>query len=157
MSKNTTISQPSKEAKKALREVANNEKSAIEIRGKKFKVGAVYNDTLDWVTDILQDEKTKPNQVNSKCFAALYLNDYFLLRLFWCIVWRWFFYVKQYTDEEMAPYIAEVKKKVSTQSALYYVNTISLIDIQTTTMAMTMEEAERFRRELSMANRGRQQ
>lgn len=156
MSKNTTTSQPSKEAEKALHEVVNNEKSTIEIRGKKFKVGAIYNDTLDWITDILQNEK-KANRVNAKCFAALYLNGYFSLRLFWWIVWRWFFYVKQYTDEDMAPYIAEVKKKVSTQSALYYVNTMSLTDIRTTTMAMTMEEAERFRRELSMANRGRQQ
>lgn len=156
MEKKEKASQPSQEAEKVLNGIVNNSKTEVEVRGKKWKVGAVYNDTLDWITNILQNEEN-PAKVNAKCFAALYLNSFFSLRFFFWIVWRWFYYVRQYTDEEMAPVIAEVKKKVTAKQTMYFVNTISLIDMRTTTQAMTKEEAEHIRRELSGASLGQQQ
>lgn len=156
MGKKENVSQPSPEAEKTLVDIVNNNKTEIDVRGRKWKIGAVYNDTLDWITNILQNEDNSA-KVNAKCFAALYLNGFFALRLFWWIVWRWFYYVRQYTDEEMAPVIAEVKKKVTAKQTMYFVNIISLIDMKTTTQAMTKEEAARIRRELSGASLGQPQ
>lgn len=146
---------PSAEAEKAEWDVVQNTKTEMKVRGITFRIGGVYYDTLDKITTILLKEKDE-KKVTAKCAAAIYLNGFFKMRLLWWAVWRWFYYVKQLTDEEMTPVVLEFKKKADSAKASYYLNIISLTDIRQTQMTMTMEEAERFRRELLGASRGQQ-
>lgn len=79
------------------------------------------------------------------------LNGYFKIKFFYWFLWRWFYYVKQYLEIELHPLIDEGKKKVRAED--YYINTIFLIGMKDTMIAMTREEAERFRQELSSGQR----
>lgn len=152
-----TISQPTAADEKLLQSVVNNEKSVVVVRNKKFRVGSLYNDTIDWVSNILVkngDTADTDRATRCKAAAAMALNGFFRLRLFYWFLWRWYFYVRQYTDEELQPLFAEFTKKVSAMWASYCINTISLTDARNTKMQMTREEAEHFRAVLSMAQRG---
>lgn len=153
MGKNKNLQDPSQEAEKELRDIVRNEKTSIEVRGTKFNIGGIYNDTLDWITDILTYEKDD-KRITAKCAAAAWLNGYFRLRLFWWAVWRWFYYVKQYTDTELQPIIAECKKKADSDQFMYYLNIISLTDVKTTAMTRTMKEAKPILPELRGALAG---
>lgn len=155
MSKTNEKLTPSKEAEKQEWDIVSNAKTKVMVRDVEFKIGGIYYDTLDKITDIIENEKEE-KRITAKCAAAIYLNGYFRLRLFYWLVWRWFYYVKQLTDEEMAPAVMELKKKAESARAMYYLNIISLTDVRQTMMAMTMDEAERFRRELLGGNPGQQ-
>mgnify|MGYP000113932552 FL=1 len=48
--------------------------------------------------------------MNSKCAAAIVLNGYWKILFFYWFLWRWFFYVMQYSDEELLPLIETGKK-----------------------------------------------
>lgn len=153
MAKSKILQDPSAEAQKEQRDIVRNEKTAIEVRGTTFRIGGIYNDTLDWITDILTYEKDD-KRITAKCAAAAWLNGYFRLRLFWWAVWRWFYYVKQYTDSELQPIIAECKKKADSEQFMYLLNIMSLTDLKTTSMTRTMKEAQPILPELRGALHG---
>lgn len=153
----TITTQPTAKDEKLLRSVVNNEKSTIVVRNKKFKVGSLYNDTIDFISDILVkngDDEAKDRATRCKAVAAMALNGYFSLRLWHWFLWRWYYYVRQYRDEELQPLITEFSKKVSAMWASYCINTISLTDARNTKMQMTREEAEHFRAVLSSVRNG---
>lgn len=153
MGKNKNLQDPSAEAQKEQRDIVRNEKDVVEVRGTKFRIGGIYNDTLDWITDILTYEKDD-KRITAKCAAAVWLNGFFRLRLFWWAVWRWMYYVKQYTDTELQPIIAECKKKADSDQLMYYLNIMSLTDVKTTAMTRTMKEAQPILPELRGALHG---
>lgn len=181
--KEKAITPPSPEAEKELHDIVHNVKTEVKVRDTTFRVGGIYNDTLDKITSILIDadaaereesrseEKmsqserehlerirfVRERKVTAKCAAAIVLNGFFRIRLLWWLVWRWFFYVRQYTDEEFAPLIVELKKKADSERTAFLVNTTFLIDVRTTTMTMTRKEASRIRQELITDGLGRQQ
>lgn len=181
--KEKAITPPSPEAEKELHDIVHNVKTEVKVRDTTFRVGGIYNDTLDKITSILidadaaereesrseekmsQSEKehlerirfVRERKVTAKCAAAIVLNGFFRIRLLWWLVWRWFFYVRQYTDEEFAPLIVELKKKADSERTAFLVNTTFLIDVRTTTMTMTRKEASRIRQELITDGLGRQQ
>lgn len=157
MAKTIISSQPSAEGERLLKSVTDNEKSVVVVRKKKFYVGSLYNDTIDWISGILLktgDNAETDRATRCKAAAAMTLNGYFRLRLFYWFLWRWYFYVRQYGDEELQPLFAEFTKKVSAMWASYCINTISLTDARNTKMQMTREEAEHFRVVLSSVQRG---
>ena len=181
--KEKAITPPSPEAEKELHDIVHNVKTEVKVRDTTFRVGGIYNDTLDKITSILIDadaaereesrneEKmsqserehlerirfVRERKVTAKCAAAIVLNGFFRIRLLWWLVWRWLFYVRQYTDEEFAPLIVELKKKADSERTAFLVNTTFLIDVRTTTMTMTRKEASRIRQELITDGLGRQQ
>ena len=147
------ITEPSAAAEREQRDIVNNKKTRIDVRGTTFKIGGIYNDTLDHITDVLQQEKDD-KKVTAKCTAYIYLNGYFKNRLLYWAVWRWFYYVKQFTDDEMRDVIAECKKKADSQAQAYLLNIILLTDVRQTSMAMTREEAQHIQAELRGGHRG---
>ena len=153
MKKNKEITEPSFEAEKAQRAIIKNTKEKVQVRNITFNIGGIYYDTLDKITDILLEEKDE-HKVTAKCAAAIYLNGYFRLRLFYWMVWRWFYYGKQLTEDEIAPAVALLKKKVELQRQAYLLNIIFLTDVRTTTMQMKREEAKHIRQELHGATAG---
>lgn len=152
MAKEQTIKQPSLDAERELNDVINDSKDVIRIRNIRWKVGWIRNRAKRKLTDILLNEQ-EDDKVNSKCAAALLLNGYFKIFFFYWLLWRWFYYVKQYSDEELLPVIELCKKKVQVEA--YCATTILLTEMKDTIMIMTREEVNRIRQESIMAQRGR--
>lgn len=152
MAKAKKIEQPGLDAERELNDIVNNSKDIVTIRKRKWKVGWMRNRAKRKMTDILLNEK-EDDKVNSKCAAALLLNGYFKIFFFYEILWRWFYYVKQYSDEELLPVIELCKKKVQVEA--YCATTILLTEMKDTIMIMTREEVSRIRQESIMAQRGR--
>lgn len=92
------------------------------------------------------------DKVVCKCVAALRLDSPITMKLFYGWLWRWYYYVKMYTCDDLLPYISECKKKVPVQS--YYASIMLLTGMKDTMMAMTREEVNRFQVAQLMAQRG---
>jgi len=138
--------EPELEEQRELNAVAENEATEVRVRNKTYRVKYMRNDTIRKITDIML-AKGDDSKVSSKCAAAMVLNGFFKIRLFHWFLWRWFYYIQQYMEYELHPLIEVGKKKVRAED--YYLNTIFLIGMKDTMIAMTREEAERFRQELS--------
>lgn len=92
-------------------------------------------------------------KVLCKCAAVMRLRGFLKLKLFYGILWRWFYYVKEYGSDELFPYITECKKKVPAET--YYASIILLTGMKDTMMAMTREEVSRFQAAQLMEQLGR--
>lgn len=134
--------QPTAEEQKNLDEVLENSVSEVELRGKKIKIRWMHKGTLRKISHIMlsDDDEMK---VTTKCAAAMVLNGYWKLKFRWWYLWRKWYYINQYTDDELSKIIDEGKKKVPVLP--YYINIISLTEMKDTILAMTREEVERYR------------
>lgn len=139
---------PSTEDEKELNDVAENTATEVKVRNRTYKVRYLRNKTLRKMTEVMLADGDD-SKVSSKCAALIVLNGMFRITFFYWLLWRWFYYVKQYYDYELQPLINEGKKKVPVEA--YYINTMLLIGMKDTVMAMTRKEAEHFRQELSSA------
>ncbi len=115
------------------------------IRGRKFHLRPLTGHARVLLTKILTSSKGKEEAVTCKCLAAARLNGYFRIKLFYWLVWRWYYYIRQYNEDELEDAIALIKKKVPADS--YFKNTISLTEIRATMMQMNREEVYRTLRE----------
>ena len=70
--------------------------------------------------------------------------------MYW-IVWRFFYYIKQYTENELTELLEMGKKKV--QLTEYYSIMMLAQGLKDTLQTMTREEASRILQELSSAHR----
>lgn len=89
------------------------------------------------------------DRMSCKIAAAIILNGKWKITFFHWFLWRWFYYVKQYGDEQLEPIINMGKKKIP--QVQYYRVTISAIEMRDTIKTMTKKEVEQFRQELSSA------
>lgn len=151
MAKKKVVEEATIEQEKTLNSIVENKKDIVEIRGTKFSIGWMRNRTRRKVTDIFLEEKDE-DKVSSKCAAAFVLNGYFKIKFFYWFLWRWFYYVKQYSDKELMPLVELCKKKA--QPGDYFLITIYLTEMRDTIKSMTREEVSRIRQESFMAQRG---
>ena len=151
MAKKKTVEEATTEQEKALNSIVENKKDIVKIRGRKFRISWMRNRTRRKVTDILLEEKEE-DKVSAKCAAALVLNGYFKIKFFYWLLWRWFYYVKQYSDKELLPLVDMCKKKAQLED--YFLITIYLTEMRDTIKSMTREEVNRIRQESFMAQRG---
>ena len=142
--------QPNEQEQKELNNVVENVATKVKVRNRTFKLRYLHSATIRKVTDIMLADGDD-SKVSSKCAAAMVLNGFFKIHLFYWFLWRWFYYVKQYLEFELRPLIEEGKKKDPAED--YYINTIFLIGMKDTMIAMTREEADHFRQELSSVQR----
>lgn len=138
--------QVTEEQERRLNDIAKNSVSRVEVRGKKFNVRWLHNATIRKLTDIMLAEGDE-SKVSCKCAAAIALNGWFKIKFVWWLVWRWFYYVREYYDEELYPLIEEGKKKLPAEQ--YYVNTILLIGMRDTMMNLTRKETKAILQGLS--------
>lgn len=110
MTKRKIISEPTEADERELNAVKRNKKDIVILGKSKWKIGYIRNGAKSKVTDIILNEKDE-RKVNAKCVAALLLNGYFSIFFLYWFLWRWFFYVKQYTDAEYLPLLETCKKK----------------------------------------------
>lgn len=96
-------------------------------------------------SEVLKDLAVAPLfSVKEACI--LVLNSYWKLKLIYPVMWRWWAYVREFTEEQMTPIIEEGKKKLPLEAR--YNNTMYSLDMRTDEMTMTKKQGERYRAEL---------
>lgn len=140
------ISEPTKDDERELNAIRKDEATEVGIPGtrKKYRIRWMKHETLWKITDIVLEDK-EDRKTGCKIGAAVVLNDYWKLKFWWWALWRWFYYVRQYSDEQMLPIVMEGKKKVP--QAAFYEITMYSIGMRDTIMTMKKEEVERFLQE----------
>lgn len=141
-----TIQQPDITAQRMLDEIMDDTPSLISIPNtkKKYKIRWMKNGAKRKFTSIMSQEKDS-SKMSSKSAAVIILNDYWKIKLLYPILWRWFYYFKQYTDAQLMPIISEGKKKVPVEAFL--TNITLLTGMRDTIMTMTRDEVEHIQRE----------
>lgn len=140
MAKEKGTTQPTEQDERTLNSVIENEADIVELRGKKVKVRWLGYFALRKMTKVMLDEGADEQSVLCKSVAAIKLNGYWKIKFLWWALWRWYFYVKQYTEKELLPIVECAKKKVPLES--YLTATILLTAMKDTAMQMTRKEAE---------------
>lgn len=124
-----------------LDEVLANSKDKVRLGRHTIKVGWIHNAAKRKVTHILESEKDEAKVV-AKCAAALVLDRRPLIWLLFWFVWRWFYYVEEFTEEEMLPFIMLCKKKVD--ATTYFVCMACLNDMRDNLKKMNRTDAGRI-------------
>ena len=156
------------EAKDELVDLINSTKSEIKLsNGKSVKVGYIIPETQDLIDKLIvkyekykktldkdsQEDIAEGNKVTrqfyAKCAAAILLNNFFSINLFWWLKWRKMYYLDNYNGEDYLKIITEAKKKATEQE--YSLAMVFLMDMTTTWTTMTKKEAEEYRHELELA------
>lgn len=132
---------------RALFGAVENETEYITVRDKRIGLSDLCGWARHKISKILLKEGGDEFAVGCKCLAAARLNGYFSIKLFWWILWRWYYFVRRYTDSELTDAICTIKKKVASGS--YFFNTTLLIGMRETMMQMNREEVAAFRQEHS--------
>ena len=135
---------PGKDAEKQLKKVTENKADVVSLRRKRIKLRYLCYEAMSKVTDVMLNSDKNDLSVPCKCAAAIRLNGYWKIKLFWWVTWRWYYYVRQYRNDEIEELIETGKKKVPLKS--YLKNTILLTAMKDTIMQMSTEEAENILR-----------
>lgn len=88
----------------------------------------------------------KDSKIACKAAAIFLLDGMFKLNFFYWFLWRWFYYIKEYSYTQLLPLLTEGKKKVPLMQ--YFGATTSLIGVKDTLLQMTTKEVERILQEL---------
>lgn len=147
--------QPTLDDERTLERVVDNDKEYITIRGRRFGFRDLNNWGLHKISRIMVKENENELSVGCKCIAAARLNGYFKIKFFWWFLWRFYFYIRQYRDIEIAEAVALIKKKAIAALAVYSLNTTLLIETRETVMKMNRAEAKATLQELSTDSRGK--
>lgn len=158
-----TKEQPSEELQRAYKAVQKAKHSTVEVRGKQWKVRPPHLGVMDRISELVLEENieeyaknprkygAKENKLFCKCAALFRLNGLFKIMLFYWLVWRWYYYIKEYEVNELLEYFTECKKKAPVQE--YLMATILLTEMKDTKMQMTRKEVNRIQAEHLMAQR----
>ena len=85
----------------------------------------------------------------AQCAAAILLNSYWSLTLFWWLKWRYLYHFGGWNGADYLAVITEAKKKAT--EGEYQLAMVFLMDMTTTWTTMTKKEAEEYRQELQLA------
>jgi len=154
------MQEPNNQDEKELLSLQNNEKDIISIpRTKKTtKVGWMKGYTLEKLSKLELNEGLKESDADTekvieqrskfmaKAASLCVLNGIKIFFFHW-FYWRYFYYLRGYTFDQLEPIIVLAKKKVPVGS--WYIGSALVARMKITNMTMTMEEAERFRHALS--------
>lgn len=132
------VTLPTPEDEILLNEIMEDIPSEVEVRGKKYTISWLKRGTIRKFTNLMMKEGND-DKISCQAAAAIILNGYWSIKLWWWFLWRWFFYVKQYGDEELMSVLVEAKKKIPVKE--YLVATMCLTAMKDTMMQMTKAEA----------------
>ena len=146
------INIPTPEDEEQLNDIMEDRSTLVDLRGKKIPIGWLRRGTIRKFTDIMS-KKGNDDKVSCQAVAAIVLNGYWAIKFQWWLLWRWYYYIKQYGDNELGPIIAMAKKKIPVKA--YFAATILLTAMKDTMMTMTKEEANNILQEPPMAKPGK--
>ena len=140
-------SQPLMSEERALFGAVENETEYVKVRNKRISLRDMCGWARHKITKVLLKEGGDEFAVGCKCLAAARLNGYFSIKFLWWFLWRWYYFLRRYTDSELTDAIIAIKKKVASGS--YFFNTTLLIGMRETMMQMNREEVAASLRERS--------
>lgn len=144
-----------REDEQALVKVVDNGYDIVELRGRKLKIRWLHPGTVDWISGLVSRDGDE-NKVFAKCAALIRLNGFWKSHLFYAFVWRWYYYIRQYTTAELTPLFELAQKKTAKTEAEAYLNAMGLlIGLKTTKKQMTKAEVEHILQELRSAKDGK--
>lgn len=142
--KKKKITLPTEEDERELKRITQNAKDKIKVRNTTYRIGYMRSGTRDRITSVMLEEG---NDAKVSCMVAalIILNGIWKIKFFYPILWRWFYYIRQYRDSELLPLLSLGKKKADVEN--YYAATTLLIGLKDTMMMMRKEEVSSFLRE----------
>ncbi len=146
-----TVKQPSKEAQDELNSIIENLPDYAKIRNKTYKIKWLHAGTVRKINQIILKEGNDA-VANYQTAACIILNGFLKIKLIYPFLWRWFYYVKQYSEADLTEVLAIGKKKIPLQS--YFVNTILMTDMRDTMMMMNKKEVYSIRQGQDTVQRG---
>lgn len=158
------------ESQKTLTSITEDKKDEIILSsGRKVKVGWIRPDTQDKIDDIsvqyevlkkqidendkisMQKANVETRKQYSKIIAAILINNYFGLKLFWWAKWRIIHHFWHVNGDDALLIISEAKKKATEQQ--YFLAMALAMTMPETWTTMTRKEAEVYRQELESARK----
>ena len=160
-----TTKQPTNAEEQELLDINSCSKSVVRIPNTKsfYKIGWLKPYTSERFTEVIVRSETEvpisdiealnqmsiKSKVPSKAASIIILNGYFKIRLLYPILWRYLYFVKEYTYEQLFPIILEGKKKIPLEG--YSLDMALLGMMKETKMTMTRKEAKQYQAELLSA------
>lgn len=151
------VTPASEEQQKELDEILENVPEYVTIprTNKRYGIRWLCRGAIRKISHIthLESNILNDDRMSCKIAAAVILNGKWKITFLYWLLWRWFYYIKQYGDEQLEPIVNMGKKKIP--QVQYYRVTISAIEMRDTIKTMTKKEVEQFRQELSSAQASR--
>lgn len=137
MENTSAIEQPSLDLQALLKDIVTAEPSEFVFRGKKYKIGWLYNETVSRFTKVCLREKN-PLKRNVKLCVLLLLNARWKIKFQYWWRWRYLYYFCDLNDVEVLKVLDACKKKIpSTASSLATILSTGMMD---TMITMTRTE-----------------
>ena len=143
MAKEKKIEQPKADLQLLISELMEQESETVAILGHKHTITWIKKRTMRKFSHIMLKEKDAWKR-NVKVCACVLLNrkngllTWFLLNFWYCIYWRWLYYVKDIDQVEVMGVLDASKKKI--QSSPLAVATILATAMMDTMMMMAKHE-----------------
>lgn len=141
--------QPTPEDERMLESVVDNDAEYVTIRGRRIRLHDLNRWGLHKISRVVNEKGGDELAVGCKCLAAARLNSYFKIKFLWWALWRWYSYIRAYTDAELTEALNMIKKKAEITLVIYSLNTTLMIGMRETIMKMNREEAKATLQELS--------
>lgn len=139
--KTKPLEEATRDDRKALLSVINNDADTVEVRGRKIRIRWMHPSTTDWISTLIVN-RGEDRRLLAKCAALIRLNGFWKSHLFYWWVWRWYYYIRQYTSGELQPVFEKAFKKKASEEKEAYLNAMTyLLALDTTDKQMTKEEA----------------
>lgn len=165
MKNQSTDNKTTHEAQKELQDIIDNKQTELVLStGRKIRIGWLCADAQDKIDSVvvhhddvaksvesgdvsIQDGNKCTRQFYAKIAAAILLNNYFGLKLFWWLKWRIIHHFWHLNGEDYMKIIVEGKKKATeSQYCVAMAYSMTMSDIW---KMLTKKEAEAFHRELN--------
>lgn len=163
MEKEPKVEQPSVDEQREYVSLRDNDATVVQVLGtkKKYKIRWLKNGQINKLSRLLirksdTDEKDGQNdspldavlddtKLACKAAAIYILDGYWKLKFRYWFLWRWFYYIRQYDNDQLQPILDTGKKKVPLPQFL--LTTMSLTEARVTLISMRTEEVERILQE----------
>ena len=163
--KEQPLKQPETETQELYLSMINNDAEEVSIlrTKKKYKIRWLKNGQLEKLTRLLLHKKSVDKKdesetdifseilsdvkLCSKAAAIIILDGYWKLKFRYWFLWRWFYYVKQYDNIQLAPILETGKKKVPQLQFLQSI--MFLTEAKDSLMRMRVTEVEATLQELN--------
>jgi len=170
MEKEPKIEQPSVDAQREYTSIRDNDPTIVSILGtkKKYKIRWLKNGQIDKLSRLLirkadtdneDGQKDSPldaiiedSKIGCKAAAIAILDGYWKIKFRYWFLWRWFYYIRQYDNDQLMPLLEVMKKKIPLTPFLML--SMCLTGAKATVMNMRTEEAEHILAALATEQQG---
>lgn len=135
------IEQPDFDLQKKLDELYEATPEEVTFRGRKRKIGWIKNYAMRKFSHVMASEENIEKR-HAKLVAIILLNDMWLLKMFYWMLWRWYYYVVEINVVDVLKILDVAKKKV--QHEAFYLAIILSTGMTDLMMTMTSQEAQRI-------------